>query len=135
MKNKFLYLLYLLFSLLLPLFTILNIILEFYDLKTFLYIINLNSTGIDTLLFEYAYPFWKVLSIILFVLKIVIITVFPILSYVKKCKKLYIIQFAVIFIDVFFVMTLPNNYFIVISNMIYHGLLLFLLFQIIKRIE
>lgn len=135
MKNKTIHLVYLIFSLMIPLFTIVNYILDISDIKTCFYIINLNSIGINILLLKYAYLFWKVLSVILFILKVGLMTLLPILSTVKKYKKLYIIQFIIIFMDLFFIMTLPNNYFIIISNMLYHGFLLLLLLYILKKFE
>lgn len=124
-------------ALLFPIFTIINCIFDYYDNYTYLSIININSCGINLAFIgsEYVYIYWKVIATITLVIKLMVFIILPILSYFYKHKGLYIIQFILVALDVFIVMTLPNDYLIIIMNIFFHALMLFLFGNIIKRID
>ena len=122
-------------SLLFSIFTIINCVFACYDIDTYFNIININSSRIDLFLIENSYLLLKVFAFIMLIAKISLFILFPIISYAKKSKILYVIQVILVFLDVFFSCSLPANYFISILNVSYHALLLVLLGNVIKRID
>lgn len=125
------------FSLMLfSIFTIINCIFNYYNIDTYFYIININLCGFDWLLIEYAYPFWKIFAIIIMSTKILLFIILPIISYIKKLKPLYVLQFVIVFLDFFCITLLPtNNYIIIILNIFYHIFALAILGLSIKVYE
>lgn len=136
MTKKAIYsILYLFASLLFPIFTIVNCILYYHNVDSFSYIINFNAVGINLLMIEYAFTIWKIIFLLLLVIEIILLIIFPLLSFIKNSKTLYIIQFAIIFLDSFMVMSLPDNYIILIFNIIYHVTTLLFLCKMIIIID
>lgn len=133
-KSKNIFLITLFLSLLYPLSSFANLLVGFKKNDIFS-IITINSIGIDVMLIKYALLFWQIIAIIILVLKLLIFTILPIISFIKKSKPLFVIQFVLIFIDLFLIFTLPNNYFILISNISYHILSLILHWNCIKFLD
>ena len=123
-------------ALLLPVFTIINCVFDYYNIETYFSIININSCYINIfyLKTEEIYTYWKIIETIILVIKIIIFTILPLLSYFYKRKGLYVIQVILVFLD-FFSCALPLNGFIAILNISYHALLVVLLGNVIKRID
>lgn len=134
-KSRLFLLLSIFLIILYPIFTIINYIFNYFNIVTYFYIININICGFDWFLIEYAYPFWKIFAIIIMSIKILLFIVLPIISYIKKKKLLYIVQFAIVFLDFFCIMALPGNYIIVMLNMFYHIITLVILAMSIKCIN
>lgn len=134
-KIKLYSLLSFILAIIFPVFTIINFIFSYYNIDTYFYIINLNSSIIDLAFIKYAYSFWKICTSIVLIIKILLLFLLPIFSYIKKYKTLYIIQFIIVFFDSFLFMTLSNNYVIMILNILHHALLLYLLCMTIKHID
>lgn len=131
-KRLYLFLSFIL-TIFLPIFTIINSIFNYYDINTCFSIININSSGINLLFIKHAYPFWKIFATLMLTIKILLFFLLPIISYIRKQKGLYVFEFIIVFLDSFFIMTLTKDYFIVILNMLYHALLLFILWKTIMH--
>ncbi len=123
-------------ALLLPVFTIINCVFDYYDIDNYFRIININSCFINIFYIktEEVYIYWKVIETIILIIKLIIFTILPLLSYFYKRKGLYIIQVILLFLD-FFSCALPLDGFIAILNISYHALLVVLLGNVIKRID
>ena len=122
-------------TIILPVFTIVNLFFYYFDIDYGVYfsVININMNGIFIILLKEAKLFWKIISLLLIFLTNIMFVVLPIMSFIKKQETLYVIQFSVIFLDIFLVCGLPNSYFVLILNFLYHIFLLFLLGNMIKQ--
>lgn len=132
MKNRFIFRIVSLFLLLYPLFTILSCV---FQQNIYLHIININSVGIYKLLVSVSdmYIFWKILFSMLVVIKITLFLILPIATLIKPNKSMYILEFILITVDIFFIIGLPNNYLIILPNIFFHILTLILIGKAIKK--
>lgn len=115
------------FIMLFPLFTIINFIFYYnnnYIIDKYCYIININLCGIDWMLIKsnYAYLFWRIFAVFVMSIKILLFITLPIIAYRKRKKSLYVVQFAIIFLDLFCIIGgIPtDNYIIIMLNILYH---------------
>lgn len=134
MKNKVFYKILSFILLLYPIFTVVNCI---YSKNIYFNIININLTVIDRLLItsENIYTFWKIFFSVLIVVKIALFTILPIFSLINPNKKIFIFEFILLAVDFFFIIGLPNNFFIIFTNILFHIFTLFLIGKAIKNFE
>lgn len=127
MKTKLSCVLSMCLVVLFPVCTIINYTLNFLNIDNYFNIININLCGLDLLLIEYAYPFWKVLAIIMIIVKLLMFIILPIVTYIKRKGFMYVVLFIIVFLDFFAVVTVRCSYIIGIINIFYHMLALFML--------
>ena len=135
MKNTKSYILLPLFLLLYQIFTLINFFM-FKDIE-YLLVININFTLIDRIMIftvcENIYD--GILYLVLGALKTVLFTALPIIMLIKPKKGLHVLEFIILFVDMLFVVGLPNNYIIVFINILFHILSLFLVGKAIKSFD
>ncbi len=125
MREKKSYILLSFFLLLYPIFTVISFI--FSDIE-YLLAININITLIDRLIISIVCDniYDGIFYLVIGTLKVILFTVLPIIMLIKSKKGIYAIEFAILFLDMFCLVGLSNNYLIVLINVLFHILSLFL---------